>query len=296
VTARLDPLAFVALLGLATCSTRTKATDTQGPFFSILPREGPTGTPGGITPAAVSLALGSLPPGELTRLREHLQESTDSALRRAAPGLFDLDDAAPDPLRPSLPDLPALTAAANLLGAPWNAPGISVQLGPACRVGATRCVSVFGAAPAPEDALVRRCRSLAWALGHAGLLRAAPSARPGLLVSLRESQRRLAGTVAMVFDAPRGRLDEAELDRLRQEARRELEQLASDAPPRPWLEGLRAARPDWELPIALDADEMLVVPRLSALARLQDFASEVERSGTFEWIVRPQGAAPAPAP
>jgi len=36
------------------------------------------------------------------------------------------------------------------------------------------------------------------------------------------------------------------------------------------------------LPIALDADEVLVIPRLSALARLQDFRSEVERAGTCE--------------
>jgi hypothetical protein len=124
-------------------------------------------------------------------------------------------------------------------------------------------------------------------LGNAALLRVSASSRPTLLRSLREAQRRPSGTVAMVFDATRGALDEAELELLRQEARQALRHLAPDAPQRPWLEALCAARADWELPITLDAAQLLVVPRLSALARLREFASEIERTGAFEWVVRP---------
>jgi hypothetical protein len=61
-----------------------------------------------------------------------------------------------------------------------------------------------------------------------------------------------------------------------------LAHLAPDAPQRPWLDALCAARAGWELPIGLDADDVLVIPRLSALARLQDFRSEVELAGMFE--------------
>ena len=90
-----------------------------------------------------------------------------------------------------------------------------------------------------------------------------------------------------MFDTPRGTLDAAELELLHGEARRELGQLAEDAPQRPWLDAFEAAPTTWELPVTLDADEILVIPRLSAMARLHDFASEVESAGPFEWIRRP---------
>jgi hypothetical protein len=284
-------LALVGLLELAGCS-RPRKVESRGPFLSILQREG-VAAPRAVAKGSVALALGGLPPGELPRLRECLAESTDAAVRRAAPELFDLaglagDDAAPepDPLRRALPDLPALTAAANVLGAPWDAPGISAKLGPTCEAAASRCVPLFAAA-VDHDALVRHGRALVWALGNAALLRVPASSRTALIQSLREAQVRPSGTIALVFDASRGTLDAAELELLRHQARRALAHLPPDAPPRRWLDALGAAQADWELPIALDAGEVLVIPRLSALARLRDFASEVEHAGTFEWVARP---------
>ena len=47
-------------------------------------------------------------------------------------------------------------------------------------------------------------------------------------------------------------------------------------------QSLGAAPARWELPVALDADEVLVTPRLSALARLQDFRAEVGLAGKIE--------------
>jgi hypothetical protein len=145
-----------------------------------------------------------------------------------------------------------------------------------------------------DDALVRRGRALAWALGNAALLRVPASARATLLDSLRQAQARPSGTLAMVFNATRGKLDEAELDLLHRQARRMLADIAADSPQRPWLDALEAAQADWQLPIALDTDELLVIPRLSAMARLGDFVSEVERTGTFEWVVRPASRLPTP--
>jgi hypothetical protein len=288
---------LLGLLGLAACSTRAKAAERGGPFLSILRREAPTGVRGRVAPESVSLALGGLPPEELPRLREHLAASTDAAVRRAAPELFDLGEladerAAPDPLREALPDVPALTAAANVLGSPWDAPGISVRLGPACDAAASRCAPLFAPAATPGDALVRRGRALAWALGNAALLRVPANSRGARLRSLREAQSRPSGTLAMVFGATRGALEEAEVDLLRQQAGRALAHLAPDAPQRPFLEALGAARAGWELPIELQPDELLVVPRMSALARLRDFATEVDRAGPFEWVVRPGDPVP----
>jgi hypothetical protein len=48
---------------------------------------------------------------------------------------------------------------------------------------------------------------------------------------------------------------------------------------RPWLDVLGTTPAGWELPIAFDADEVLVIPRLSALARLQEFHAEIARAG-----------------
>jgi len=277
-------LGLVGVLGLADCSAGSK--ERSGFVLSIRRQEGSTVARGDVLPGAIALALGGLPAGEVTRLREGLAETTEVAVRRAAPTLFDLaeDDAGtmPDPLRQAMPDLPALTAAVNVLGAPWHAFGLSVTLGPACAVAPSACVPLFAPAVDRDDALVRQGRALAWTLGNATLLRLPASARPALLRSLRGTQARPSGTIALVFDAPRGMVDANELELLHDEAREALVHLAPNALQRPWLEALVAARADWALPIPLDADEVLVIPRLSALARLQDFHSEVELARKVE--------------
>jgi len=291
---------LIALLGLAACSIRERPTESHGPFLSIVQPEATaqpdaSGGRGGLAPGAIALALGGLPSEALPHLREYLAESADEAMRRTAPELLDLDDVAPsDPLRRALPNLPALTAAANVLGSPWNAPGISVHLGPACESTAARCVSLFASSADAGDTLTRRGRALAWSLGNAALIRVPASSRAVLLHALREAQPRPSGTLAMVFDSTRGRLDEAELDLLRRQAHRALADIATDSPRRPWLAAIEATQADWQLPIVLAADQMLVIPRLSALARLQDFTSEIERAGRFDWLARPLTTAPAP--
>jgi hypothetical protein len=214
-------------------------------------------------------------------LREFLAQSPEAAARRAAPALFDLEDdaaLAPNPLARPMPNLPAVTAAANVLGAPWTAPGLSVRLGATCDGAAAGCVPISSPADDGADALIRRGRALAWSLANAALLRVPAKTRAARLQSLREAQTRPSSTIALVFGASRGALDDVELERVRDQARSKLADLATDAPQRPWLEAVIATRPTWELPIALDADQVLVVPRLSALARLQEFRSEVART------------------
>jgi hypothetical protein len=240
----------------------------------------------------VALALAGLPPGELTRLREGLAASTDEAIRRAAPMLFvDLDDAAASdgaaPLHPALPDVPALTAAANLLGAPWTTTDLSVDIGPTCLPASTRCISLF--APPTGDRLEGRARSLAWALADAAILRVTPGARPALVRSLREKAL-ASNTIALVFDASEGELDEGKLDPLRDEARRAIKHLDPAAPSRAWLDSLGKATARWSLPVALGKDEILVVPRLSAMARLPAFEADLSAAGEFVWVVRPKAA------
>ncbi len=274
-------LGLVGIVGLAGCPGHPKA-EHEGPFLSIRRQAGVPAARGDLPSRSIALALGGLPVEEVTRLREALAASTDTALRHAAPTLFDLageNDAGltPDPLRRAIPDIPALTAAANVLGAPWHAPGLSVELGPICDVAtSSSCVPLFVPAVEREDALVRRARALAWTLGNARMLRVPARARAPLVRSLRQAQTRPSGTIALVFDATRGVLDDAKLEPLRAQARQALADVASDAPLRPWLDALAAAPADWVLPVSLEADEVLVIPRLSALARLKDFRSEVD--------------------
>jgi hypothetical protein len=240
----------------------------------------------------VTLALAGLPPGELIRLRERMAASTDEAIRRAAPTLFvDLEDDAAsngaEPLHPALPDVPALTAAANLSGAPWAASGISVDLGPTCLPASTLCVPLF--APPTSDRLEARGRSLAWALTDAAILRVSPSKRAAFSTSLRE--KALASTtIALVFDTSEGDLDEQQLSSLRDEARRALKHLDSAAPSRASVDSMGKAEAHWKLPVTLGRDEILVVPRLSALARLPAFEADVSAAGEFAWVVRPKAA------
>jgi hypothetical protein len=143
-------------------------------------------------------------------------------------------------------------------------------------------VPLFAPAADRGDALVRRGRALAWTLGNAVLLRVTASSRAALLQSLRSAQTRPSSTIALVFGARGGALDEAELEPLRDQARVALAHLTPEAPQRPWLEAIGAAPASWELPIAFDAEEVLVIPRLSVLARLHDFHSEVELARTLE--------------
>jgi hypothetical protein len=290
VAGTLGLVALLALVARAGLSSHASAA-RKGPFLSVFHDGSLTRVSGAaVTPASLALALGGLPPQELVRLREFLAQSTASAVRHAAPMLFDLDateedagPATPDPLRKALPDLPALTAAANALGGPWGGPELSVQVGPACADGASQCAPLFvPASDRVDDPQLRHGRALAWALGNAALLRVPEGSRATLLASLQQAQTRASSTIALVFGAPRGTLDAAQLEPLREEAHQALVHLAPEAAQRPWLDALAAVRATWELPVRFDADQVLVVPRLSALARLQEFHAELARAGGVE--------------
>jgi|SRR5580658_383162 hypothetical protein len=155
------------------------------------------------------------------------------------------------------------------LGACSIRPKASESRGPRA---ASRCVPLFVPVAAPHlsraesgDARVRWGRALAWALGNAAGL-ACPHAR---------ARRSFASASA----APT-------VDSLHRQARRMLADIAPDSPRRSWLDALEAAQADWQRPITLEADGF-VIPRLGAIARLEDFVSEAECAGTFAWAVRP---------
>lgn len=274
--------ATLAICLATACAPRERAKARRGPFLAIQQRN--MGVSGSApNPAAITLALAALPPEALSRLQRYLDERKDQALRQGLPDLFlEEDDTPPDSLNDVLAQLPALTAAANLLGSPWSAPEIAVELVSECEPNEARCLPLFaagGALPEQGERLARRARALAWSWGNAALLRAPDNTRAALLEELRKAQLRRGGTVAAVFAGDHGKLNSVELDQLRTDARRALARLSPDAKERSWLAALAVAPAEWKLPVTLPADELLVVPRLSALARLQDFDAELKRAG-----------------
>jgi hypothetical protein len=238
--------------------------------------------PGALRSGAVTLALGGLPSGDAQRISDELAAATRSAIRRANPLYVEL--AEPAPATPLSANLPALTAAANLLGSPWQAPGLSVELGPTCRPDAQRCIPVFR--ERLDDGVERRARGMAWAFSNAALLRA-----PGRVEQVRDALQQRAiqpdSNIALVFTSSSGSLDAASLGALQREATRALRYLPEGARERFWLEALAQPSVQWALPVQLNAEDLLVVPRLGALARVPEFVGEIRGTADAEWVLVP---------
>ncbi len=273
-------LALGAALTALACTPRHEP-PLKLSVFELFDGSAPASAP--IEPAALSLALASLSPPARAELLAALTQATDAEVKRANPLIVDLDKAGTperERLRELLrADLPAATAAANLLGSPWQSAGLRVQLGPSCLPGAARCF------PAPgqhaDEPLARRGASLAWAVAHAAVLRTSSPAT--LAQALRVRQQRPDSTIALVLVQKSGTLDAAQLSALQEQARRGARLLDEATAQRRWLEALAAAPSGWALPLPLGPYEVLVVPRLSALARLSDFHAELQSAGEFEW-------------
>jgi hypothetical protein len=241
-------------------------------------------------PAAVATALGGLNAEVLQQLGDQLKAANDAAITRANPLTFQLDDDATGKEGQAAAlqrEMPAVTAAANLASSQWSAPGIRVELGRRCQPSAATCLPLLTDATFAEDTHTRRARGLAWALSHAAIVRAHGSALE--LGRVLRERLKASGTMALVFTATAGTLEAVPLGVLRAQAARAVSHLPQKAAGRGWLEAMAHAEPGWTLPVALEPDEIMVVPRLSALARMKDFEAELAKAGSFDWVVRPRG-------
>ena len=222
-----------------------------------------------IDPRGVALALGVMRPAARAALRERLTATADDELKRANPLIVDLEGTqttSRTELAASLRSaVPSVTAALNLLGSPWRAPGIRVELGDACAPAAKQCVPLFDAGLARDAAFA------SWAWSNAMVIH---SSDPD---ALRARAEQPGSTIALVISASSGRLDPGELAALKHQAERALPHLEEKSAARHWLEALRDAPAGWAQPLPLGDGEVLVVPRLSALAKLDEFRDEVSR-------------------
>jgi hypothetical protein len=70
-----------------------------------------------------------------------------------------------------------------------------------------------------------------------------------------------------------------ELTALRHQAERALPRLEPDTSARRWLEALAQVPRGFSVPLQFSSGEAIVVPRLSALAKLDQFDAEIRKCG-----------------
>ena len=231
---------------------------------------------------AVQLTIASLTEDRRARVARTIDAATAAAARRDNPFVEDLSDA-----RERLEELlgatlPMLNVATHLAHARYETDdGLRVTVGPSCRQAppGARCVRLWDP---PRDPIERRVRLLAWPYAFAIVLSGATGDVPALSRALREEQERPESPIGLVIDLrdlPGGGETadlEAAARRSVAKARgpgevprivRALADQASGDGGRALAARLFGARPG----------EVVVVPRLGALARLDLFTAAVDR-------------------
>lgn len=131
-----------------------------------------------------------------------------------------------------------------------------------------------------------RVRQRAWAHSTLAMLRSSEVQK--LAARLRELAAEPTSAIALVIE-PTAAVDG--LSRLSERARKLQRRAGRSARPAPAVLGLLAqSRGSVERPIVLGPRDLVAVPRLGALARLSDFAAEIERALTpgDRWLKRPE--------
>jgi hypothetical protein len=251
-----------------------------------------------------ALALGTLAPDELASLRRALEDLETHLEARANPMVEDLGDGDPTAALALLVRrfLPALTACDAIASRRRAAPegtfvvAVAARCDAATADGGVACVPLWK--PAPPEAWVERARFLEWPLAAAivlGFADAADARRAS--AALRARSRDAASRIALALDDDdlAGSHD-AGVDEVRAVAARVLALAARDRSVDTRILELVAREPPPDarrIPwMRLDAEEVLVVPRLGALQAVAAFVREVEGETAalrtaVEWVHRP---------
>lgn len=250
---------------------------------------------------ALALAIGSISPAERARVLDLVRNTTARLETRLSPLGTDLGDDGEDPVKQLQKDvaryLPSLTAARELDRGHWRSADLTARAAESCADAAPleSCVPLWRATADSE--LERRARFLAWAATAAAIIEL-PS-EEGRTESMRRLRERTAmpeTTIALVLDrSALGFAPVAERDALKEAAHRLGRAMAANKrADRTDLESLGRTAPvgrsaPW---LALGPRSVLLVPRLSASVRAEDFTREITAFATpFEWVTRPGGPA-----
>lgn len=235
---------------------------------------------------ALELTLVSLSEARAARMARAIDSATAAAARKDNPFVDDISDADERMETALRTGLPMLTAAVHLAHARYATDdGVHVTVGASCREAppGARCVKLWDR-PSPDDDLHRRLRLLAWPYSFSVVLRAGEADVPALVRALREAGEQPESAIALVLD-PGERAAPGRGDSLREAARRGLDR--AEASHREVPEILRTlavpatsgdgARQLGRL-FSTRSGEVVVVPRLGVLVRLESLDAEIERT------------------
>jgi hypothetical protein len=246
--------------------------------------------------AGIAMALNGMSEERRKEIAEVLGALADQIERRHNPLVEDLDDdARPAAERVLREEQPALTAASALAKGRWMAPDGSsvVRATSTCAPGA-RCFPLTPDGGDGVDDGEAQARFLAWPIAYGVILRATPDEGDRVLGALRAGAP--SPRIALALgDGDRGRLRHSEaLGDLASSADR-IARSESDDPLVVFLRRLSASdrRGGGLAWLSLPPGSILVVPRLSALASIGAFVSEVrERVAStrvaVEWLYQPR--------
>jgi hypothetical protein len=296
--------ASVALaLALQSKSRTDVPQDVKGPVLIVRRDAGPTlPRSNDDEDRAMALAVASIDPAERTRILDQMRYTTARLETRLSPLGTDFGDDDGDPVEAFRSAMAAhmasFTAARAFERGAWSAAGVSARVARSCAdaeiAPGETCVPLWGDEGA-SPLHVRRARFLAWAASQAAIVDlGTPAAADACARALRIRLADPSSTVALVLtEADLALRPLPEQEELREAARRlGIAMAANHIEDHQHLDAFARAAPKGRVAPWLDLTptSVLVVPRLSALARTQEFAAAIEAAAgevRIAWVRRP---------
>jgi hypothetical protein len=242
---------------------------------------------------AMSLALASAPPAERRRIIELMAYTAARLEARLSPLGSDLGEEEGDPVERFRTEMtryaPSFAAARALERGRWESSDLSVHIVASCADTPDQtCVPLWS-----DSADGERARFLAWVASRAAVIDL--GARPGALAcaqALRDKVPSPQSTIALVLTDDDLALKEVPERRELKDAAYRLGRAmaANEIEDTQHLDAFARSSPAGRVANWLEATPttVLVVPRLSALARVPELATEIERTCTpLRWVHRP---------
>ena len=256
--------------------------------------------PAGDEDRATALAVASSSPSDRAAILELMDYTTARLEARLSPLGTDFGDGEGEPVeqfrRAMAAQMPSFTAARELERGAWHAQDLAVRVASTCE-GAEKdetCLSLWSSDDGPTE-LGRRARFLAWAASRAALVDlGTPESAEACARRLRERTRLDASTIALVLTlddlALRPVPDRALLETAAHKLGRAM--AANDIREASHLESFARATPTGRVApwLVVPPTAVVVVPRLSAIARPEDLTQEIESAAAgapLRWLHHP---------
>ena len=320
-TMRVDGLRALVAVVAVVVATSSAACATPAPAAHVGARPGPVlllthGTCAPSLPTATAtatagsrgatFALAALPPTALGELRDALDDLALYVETKRNPLVADLlDDDVEQVLANALADhAPRLSAARALAAGRWASGDrdLVVTLGARCEEAPdARCLALWpdDAERANENAEAARARFIAWPLAHAAVLRATDGDAVALARTLRAGGPGATGDdpIALILTRSVDVAARASLAEVGRAAAGARDGIAHDATTAAalgdLLDDLAHADPDSLGTLPIESDQVLVVPRLHAIADPASFARALDhrlaqRGVSATWVHAPR--------